>query len=75
MPVYRLREGEISFPNPIYARRDGLLAVGGDLSVERLLLAYTHGIFPWYDPGEEILWWCPRERFVIFPKEIGRAHV
>ena len=70
MPVYRLREGEISFPNPIYARRDGLLAVGGDLSVERLLLAYTHGIFPWYDPGEEILWWCPRERFVIFPKEI-----
>ena len=70
MPVYRLREGEISFPNPIYARRDGLLAVGGDLSVERLLLAYTHGIFPWYNPGEEILWWCPRERFVIFPKEI-----
>lgn len=70
MPVYRLREGEISFPNPVYARRDGLLAVGGDLSVERLLLAYTHGIFPWYDPGEEILWWCPRERFVIFPGEI-----
>ena len=70
MPVYRLNEGEISFPSPMYARRDGLLAVGGDLSVERLLLAYTHGIFPWYDPGEEILWWCPRERFVIFPKEI-----
>ena len=46
------------------------LAVGGDLCVERLLLAYTHGIFPWYNPGEEILWWCPRERFVIFPKEI-----
>ena len=70
MPVYRLRKGEISFPNPAYARRDGLLAVGGDLSVERLLLAYTHGIFPWYEPGEEILWWCPRERFVIFPEEI-----
>lgn len=70
MPVYRLNKGEITFPNPMYARRDGLLAVGGDLSVERLLLAYTHGIFPWYDPGEEILWWCPRERFVIFPKEI-----
>lgn len=70
MPVFRLNEGEISFPNPVYARRDGLLAVGGDLSVERLLLAYTHGIFPWYDPGEEILWWCPRERFVIFPGEI-----
>ena len=70
MPVYRLNPDEVSFPNPMHARRDGLLAVGGDLSVERLLLAYTHGIFPWYDPGEEILWWCPRERFVIFPGEI-----
>ena len=74
MPVYRLNEGEITFPNPMYARRDGLLAVGGDLSVERLLLAYTHGIFPWYDPGEEILWWCPRERFVIFLEEIHISH-
>lgn len=74
MPVYRLNEGEISFPNPIYARKDGLLAVGGDLSVERLWLAYTHGIFPWYDPGEEILWWCPRERFLIFPGEIHVSH-
>ena len=70
MPVYRLNEGEITFPNPMYARRDGLLAVGGDLSVERLLLAYAHGIFPWYEPGDEILWWCPKERFVIFPREI-----
>ncbi len=42
--------------------------------MERLLLAYTHGIFPWYDPGEEILWWCPRERFVIFPEEIHISH-
>ncbi len=70
MPVYRLDKKEISFPNPLYAEPDGLLAVGGDLSVERLLLAYTNGIFPWYNPGEEILWWCPRERFVIFPPEI-----
>ena len=70
MPVYRLNEGEISFPYPTCAREDGLLAVGGDLSVERLLLAYTHGIFPWYSPGEEIMWWCPKERFVIFPNEI-----
>lgn len=70
MPVYLLDEKEISFPNPRYARSDGLLAVGGDLSVERLFLAYTHGIFPWYNPGDEIMWWCPRERFVIFPKEI-----
>ena len=74
MPVYRLDENEISFPNPTLACPDGLLAVGGDLSVERLLLAYTHGIFPWYNPGEEILWWCPKERFVIFPKEIHISH-
>ena len=50
------------------------MAVGGDLCVERLLLAYTHGIFPWYNPGDEILWWCPHERFVIFPKEIHISH-
>ena len=74
MPVYRLNENEISFPNPTLARSDGLLAVGGDLSVERLLLAYTHGIFPWYNPGEEILWWCPKKRFVIFPGEIHISH-
>ena len=61
MTVYRLRQYEISFPTPDLAREDGLLAVGGDLSVDRLLLAYTHGIFPWYNPGEEILWWCPRK--------------
>lgn len=70
MPVYRLDQREISFPNPAFARPDGLLAVGGDLRVERLLLAYTNGIFPWYNPGEEIMWWCPRERFVILPHEI-----
>lgn len=70
MPVYRLSEENVFFPNPTLAREDGLLAVGGDLRVERLLLAYAHGIFPWYDPADEILWWCPHERFVIFPKEI-----
>lgn len=74
MPVYRLNENEISFPAPASAWPYGLLAVGGDLSVERLLLAYTHGIFPWYNPGEEIMWWCPEERFVIFPKEIHISH-
>ncbi len=70
MPVFRLDGDRIEFPHPTLARADGLLAVGGDLCVERLLLAYTHGIFPWYNPGEEILWWCPKERFVIFPREI-----
>ena len=70
MPVYRLRENEVSFPNPELAEKDGLLAVGGDLSVERLLLGYCNGIFPWYNPGEEIIWWCPKRRFLIFPGEI-----
>ncbi len=70
MPVFRISKKEIWFPHPTLAREDGLLAAGGDLCVERLLLAYSHGIFPWYNPGEEILWWCPKERFVIFPSEI-----
>ena len=70
MGVYLLKKDEISFPNPQLAEDDGLLAVGGDLSVERLLLAYAHGIFPWYNPDEDILWWCPKERFVIFPNEV-----
>lgn len=70
MPVYRLSEKEISFPDPVLAEENGLLAIGGDLSAERLLLAYRHGIFPWYEPGDEILWWCPKRRFLIFPTEI-----
>ena len=70
MPVFQLRKDEISFPDPKLGEADGLLAFGGDLSVERLLLAYTNGIFPWFNPGEEILWWCPKERFLIFPEEV-----
>lgn len=70
MPVFRLSKQDLIFPAPILAEDNGLLAVGGDLSVDRLLLAYTHGIFPWYNPGEEILWWCPKERFLIFPRDI-----
>lgn len=73
MPVYQLDE-EIWFPQPTLGEKNGLLAAGGDLSTERLLLAYTNGIFPWYNPNEEILWWCPMERFVIFPKEIHVSH-
>ncbi|MCL2457112.1 MAG: leucyl/phenylalanyl-tRNA--protein transferase [Defluviitaleaceae bacterium] len=69
MPVFRLNSSKI-FPPPSLAEPDGLLAYGGDLSVERLLNAYVNGIFPWFNPDEEILWWCPRERFVIFPNEI-----
>lgn len=69
MSVYYLEE-EVYFPDPVLAEDNGLLAVGGDLSVERLLLAYSHGIFPWYEKGEPILWWCPKERFIIRPEEI-----
>ena len=74
MGIYRLKTDEISFPDPALAEENGLLAVGGDLSVERLLLAYMYGIFPWYEPGEEILWWCPKERFLLFPGEIHISH-
>lgn len=70
MPVYKLSKGSNLFPPPALADYDGLLAYGGDLSVERLLNAYSNGIFPWYNPGEEILWWSPQQRFVIFPKEV-----
>lgn len=49
---------------------DGLIAVGGDLSLERLLLAYKSGIFPWYNEDEPILWWSPNPRFVLFPDEL-----
>jgi len=68
MPVFQLDES-ISFPPPQMAREDGLLAVGGDLSPERLLLAYNLGIFPWYSPGDPILWWSPDPRLVLFPDD------
>lgn len=58
---------ELVFPDPKLSEEDGLLAIGGDLSVERLLLAYTYGIFPWFNPGEPILWWSPKERPLFFP--------
>lgn len=56
-----------NFPSPELAEEDGLLAIGGDLSPERLLSAYRSGIFPWYNPGDPILWWSPDPRFVIEP--------
>lgn len=60
---------ELFFPPVSEAEPDGLLAVGGDLSPERILLAYRSGIFPWYDE-EPILWWSPDPRFVLFPAEL-----
>lgn len=58
----------IVFPNVQEANSEGLLAVGGDLSLERLILAYKSGIFPWFNEDEVILWWSPNSRFVLFPE-------
>ena len=74
MPVYKLDDKEIYFPSPFLAEDNGLLAIGGDLSVERLILAYSNGIFPWYNEGDPIMWWCPKERFIIRPGEIHISH-
>lgn len=69
MAVYRLNK-DLIFPDPILADPEGLLAVGGDLSVERLLLAYSMGIFPWYSDGQPILWWSPDPRLILYPDQI-----
>lgn len=61
---------ELYFPSVAYASPDGLLAVGGDLSPERLMLAYRNGIFPWFEDDEPILWWCPPQRMVLFFDEL-----
>jgi len=73
MPVYALTN-ELRFPDPERANRDGLLAVGGDLRVERLLLAYQLGIFPWYDENSPILWWSPPRRCVMTPTSFHASH-
>ena len=73
MPIYLLPEDGMVFPDPHQATPEGILAVGGDLRPERLLLAYRHGIFPWFNPGEPILWWSPDPRFVLFPSELKVA--
>lgn len=68
MPLYAL-DDRLWFPPVEESLEDGLLAIGGDLSTERLLLAYKKGIFPWYE-GDVPLWWCPDPRFVLFPHEL-----
>ena len=79
MPVYLLSK-DLTFPPPYLAEEDGLLAIGGDLSVERLLIAYSQGIFPWYSDNSPILWWSPDPRYVIFlekfhiPKRLKRLY-
>src|SRR6476659_3589956 len=67
--IFNLND-ELIFPNPALAEEDGLLAVGGDLSKERLILAYKNGIFPWFNEDTPILWYSPHDRFVILPAEI-----
>ena len=65
-----LLSNELYFPPVTEADEEGILAIGGDLSTQRLLLAYRKGIFPWYSDDEPIIWWCPNPRFVLFPDEI-----
>ena len=60
---------ELYFPSLAWVSNEGILAVGGDLSPERILLAYQNGIFPWFDESEPILWWCPPKRMVVHPPD------
>jgi len=61
---------KVEFPKPESTSEEGVIALGGDLSEERLLLAYKNGIFPWYSDDDPIIWYCPPERMVLFPKEL-----
>jgi leucyl/phenylalanyl-tRNA--protein transferase len=70
MPVYQLIPEVSFFPPTEEAEGDGLLAVGGDLTKERLLAAYSKGVFPWYEAGQPILWWSPDPRLVLIPEEL-----
>lgn len=86
--IFKLSKDYLGFPNPHDGEEDGLCAIGGDLSFERLVLAYNLGYFPWYayrkedtpdflldEDGEPMIqWWCPLDRFVIFPNEIHISH-
>ena len=61
---------KLEFPKPETASEEGVIALGGDLSEERLKLAYENGIFPWFSEGDPIVWYCPPERMVLFPSEL-----
>lgn len=69
-------DDDLWFPNPRWGEEDGLVAIGGDLSVERLVLAYSNGFFPWYafNMEREPHWYCPLDRYVIFPRDIHISH-
>lgn len=69
--MFLLDSEEIAFPDPaLYDFEGGLLAMGGDLSPERIWFAYQNGIFPWFNPEDDILWWCPDPRFVLLPENL-----
>ena len=68
--IFQLSEDVLWFPEPELADDDGLLAIGGDLSAERLVLAYESGIFPWFSEETPILWYAPHKRFVLFPNQL-----
>jgi leucyl/phenylalanyl-tRNA--protein transferase len=68
--MYYYLDQEISFPHPEAVKPSGILAIAGDLNLQRLLLAYNYGIFPWYNEGEPIIWWCPKPRYIIFPNKV-----
>ena len=70
MPIFWLTDESNQFPPPEFASAEGLLAIGGDLSPERLLTAYSMGIFPWFNEGEPMAWWSPDPRMVLFPSEL-----
>lgn len=65
-----LLDDNIAFPHPSLANEYGVLAIGGNLSIERLTLAYRNGIFPWFEEGETIAWWSPNPRMVLYPKKL-----
>jgi len=73
MPIFAL-DDELIFPHPVLHEPDGLLAVGGDLSIDKLLLAYRWGIFPWYHEGQPLLWWWIVPRLVVRPAEVHISH-
>lgn len=73
MPVFLLTD-DIIFPHPVLRDDDGLLAFGGDLSPERLLLAYRWGIFPWYAEGQPLMWWWLCPRLLVRPDEVHISH-
>lgn len=73
MPIYQIPPDQIVFPHPLDADESGILGIGGDLDPGRLLLAYQHGIFPWFSEDEPIVWWFPDPRCVLFPDRVKVA--